>query len=137
MKSVSICSVLLLVASVLSAAQTAPDVNFGLSGNDFLRICDAAKPDAEVFGACFGYVTGVIDGIYLYYELHAVFTKSGPPQIFCFRPEVTNGQKFRVVVQFIKTHPEKTDMPTSNLIFHATLDAFPCPKTEPTPPPQR
>jgi hypothetical protein len=121
---------LLLLTSTLSLAQdTRPTSDFRASGNDFLRICDEANIIDVTRGACLGYVNGVIDGFQGAYALGNA--ASGRPvdsgQPFCLRQDVTMGQKLRVVVQFLKTHPEKTDLPMDILIFHATVDAFPCP----------
>ena len=75
-----------------------------------------------------GYVNGVIDGIHGVYALRNTAAnkpvESGQP--FCFRPDVTMGQKLRVVIQFLKTHPDRTDSPMDLLVFEATVDAFHC-----------
>lgn len=134
MKNPFICLVFVLGAATLALAQEPHDVDFAKSGNDFLRICDAPNPEASVRGACLGYVIGVMDGFYLNFELNAKSLKWAPVHIFCFRPEVTNGQKFRVALQYIKTHPEGSDQSADQLIFLATVAAFPCPKAGPPQP---
>jgi Rap1a immunity proteins len=128
MRNLLVCLALLMGTSALSAAQDQTQgVNFYRSGNDFLRVCDDSNITATVRGACLGYVMGVLDGIDLIYTLADASTSktiAGPT--FCFRPDVTMGQKLRVVMQFIKTHPEKSDLPANALIFDAALEAFPC-----------
>jgi hypothetical protein len=120
---------LLTGASALCAAQDQA-VDFRASGNAFLRICDNANIVDVMRGECLGYVNGVIDGFHGAYALHNSWAgrpvESGQP--FCFRPDVTMGQRLRVVTQFLKTHPEKTDLPMDILIYEATVEAFPCPK---------
>ncbi len=89
------------------------DVNFAHSGYDFLRICGAAKPASYIDGACTGYVQGVVEG--------------ADNPVFCLDPDVTVGRRYRIVVKFLKAHPEKTDKRTRYLVVEAMTDAFPCP----------
>jgi len=123
--------VLLAGGRALCAAQDASQAyNFTASGNDFLRVCDDANIALVTRGACVGYVNGVLDGFHGAYALGNA--AAGRPvetgQPFCLRPEVTMGQKLKVVIQFLKTHPAETDLPMDILILHATVEAFPCPK---------
>ena len=92
------------------------DVNFAHSGNDFLRICDAPQKIAYLDGACTGYVQGVVEGADILVKQPA----------FCPGPDVTLGQRFRIIVKFLKEHPEKTDKQTRYLVVEAMTAAFPC-----------
>jgi hypothetical protein len=104
-----------LAVCTLASAQNL-DVNFAHSGNDFLRICDSTQPVAYIDGACMGYVQGVVEGA-------DILVKQ---PLFCPGPDVTLGQRYRIIVKFLKEHPEKTDQQTRYLVVEAMKVAFPC-----------
>lgn len=120
----------LMAASSAAFAQTAESptspVNFEKSGNDFLRICDSSSEQvASVSGACRGYVQGVVEGAAVIGD-HFVQKANPAAHFICLGSEVTVGQEYRVVVKFIKDHPEKSDKATPYLIVEAMVGAFPC-----------
>jgi len=112
---ISVCP--MAVAQQVSAPSEA---DFVSSGNAFLRICQP-RDEKRAFtrGVCSGYVIGVADGV-------AMLTADSP--YFCSSANVENGQKYDVVVKYIKEHPEKAHLQTPHLIVDAMIDAFPCPK---------
>jgi hypothetical protein len=107
--------VVFLVACSGAVAQNS-SVNFADSGNAFLRVCDASQPPAFIDGACRGYVQGVIEGADI----------AAKQPVFCPGPDVTLGQRYRIVVKFLRDHPEKTDRQTRYLVVDAMTAAFPC-----------
>jgi hypothetical protein len=121
---------LLIAASSAAFAQTAGSptslINFAESGNDFLRICDSPSEQiGSVSGACTGYVQGVVEGAAVIGD-HFVQKANPAAHFICLGSEVTIGQEYRVVVKFIKDHPEKSDKATPYLIVEAMVGAFPC-----------
>jgi hypothetical protein len=46
--------------------------------------------------------------------------------LYCPSSDVENGQKYRIVVKYIKEHPERADLQTRVLIVDALSAAFPC-----------
>jgi Rap1a immunity proteins len=127
-----------LLSGVLLASGPTPeqDVNLAVSGNDFLRVCDTQAASKTVFdGVCLGYVGGVLDGVDLAFGLGATARKEPVKSTFCLPAESTLGQKYHVVVKFIKDHPGKAHFPTDLLIFEAIVEAFPpCPQAAEKPP---
>ncbi len=120
--TLSLFCLLLIAASAAGhrVSAASPDVDFAISGNAFLRVCEPARQESHlVHITCMAYVTGVGDGADMMGErFHE------PP--YCPGPDVENGQKYRVVVKYIKDHPERTDLETCVLIVDALRAAFPC-----------
>src|SRR5258708_7305329 len=95
------------------------------SGNAFLSLCEDAgdsssKQSHFQEGECFGYADGVDDGIRM------TFDAVNRPKPYCLSDEVTHGQMMRVLVKFIKDHPEKAHHQTRVLETESFMDAFRC-----------
>lgn len=88
-------------------------------GNGFLEECEDGS-EAFFQAACAGYVSGVADGMIAGAAMQSKSTS------FCRRPGVSWGQQRRVVLAYIKAHPENSDMPTALLVDLALTKAFPC-----------
>jgi len=65
------------------------------------------------------YVVGVRDGV----EIMGQKVRQIP---YCLGPGVENRQTYRIVVKYIKAHPESADSQTRILIIDALTAAFPC-----------
>jgi hypothetical protein len=103
------------------------------SGNAFQRLCtviDKTDPetnvDIEHAVACIGYVEGVVQGISEEANYAHAMTNQEPPRPFCLPENSDNGQLIRVVLKYIRNHPEKAHLQTSLLATLALRDAFPC-----------
>ncbi len=48
-------------------------------------------------------------------------------RIFCMPENVTNGQTFAIVSEYIKDHPDERHIAASDLIVASLIEAFPCP----------
>ncbi len=99
------------------------------SGNAFLSLCEdsadsASKQSHLQQGECFGYVDGVDDGIRIAYDIMS------QPKPYCLPDGVTHGQMMRVLIKFIKDHPEKAHSQTRVLEIRSFMDAFPCTRSE-------
>ncbi len=68
------------------------------------------------------YVNGVADGIGLIVNS----LTDGKKHIFCADQNVTAGQKYRVVLKYVKGHPAQANWQTRELVMTALIDAFPC-----------
>jgi hypothetical protein len=110
-------------------------VDMDANGNRFLAICGDV-PDmvhlTDMGFACVTYVGGLADGI-------AMFADKGSVQeMYCSPSGVTHGQTVRLLVKYIKDHPEKSQETTRLLMLEALVAAFPCPApTVPTTPPAK
>jgi Rap1a immunity proteins len=120
------CFIFFLASLAPVYAQTNPsNPNLVHSGNEFLSFCSDSvedQPQSSMFtqGDCMGFVVGVNDGILLAYIVQ------NRPLPFCVPHEVINGQILRVVVKYIKDHPQKGYVQTVILEMYALKDAFPC-----------
>jgi hypothetical protein len=95
-------------------------------GNGFLEECEDGS-EAFFQAACAGYVSGVADGMIAGAAMQNKSTS------FCRRPGVSWGQQRRVVLAYIKAHPDNSDMPTALLVDLALTKAFPCAVLAPSP----
>ncbi|MGA2903984.1 MAG: Rap1a/Tai family immunity protein [Candidatus Korobacteraceae bacterium] len=106
----------------------------GDSGNAFVRTCsgidrgdkDKTNVDLQKEVACVGYISGLVDGVtaeiaFTQWEIH-----KNVPGPYCLPEEVENGQLIRVVLKYVKDHPEKAHMRTGPLAVLAWQKAFPC-----------
>ncbi|WP_422075249.1 Rap1a/Tai family immunity protein [Sulfitobacter geojensis] len=71
-------------------------------------------------GACFGYVTGVIDGI------TNAHVRRGSKIPFCIPAGVTKRQVADVVVVFLAANPAERNIDGAHLVRVALIRAFPC-----------
>jgi len=102
------------------------------SGNAFLTLCgdESPKEPYAVQGECLGYVVGVQDGVAIEYDIESrAFHAQGMEPLaetYCSPDEVTQGQMMRILIKFIKDHPETAHFPTKLLAVQSFRDAFPC-----------
>ena len=82
-----------------------------VSGNQLLINCEDNLEYTE--GHCTGYVSGVFDN-------SIVINKQCLPQ------NATSGQMIKVVVTYLKEHPERLTTSASVLVQAAINEAFPC-----------
>jgi len=119
----------LLSCSVLALADD--------DGNAFLRRCIPAVAmmdgshvtDSELNDAnfCMGYVRGALDPIAFWESTDKTKNVKGPFVRACL-PEagVQTGQGIRIVVKYLKEHPEFLHNERLFLVSQALMDAFPC-----------
>ena len=110
------------------------------SGNDFLEVCSSVEIPPEKVNAadlanmhrCQGFIQGLRDGVAV---ATAVIHQSNPSLNFkgsiadlgiCFPDGVNLPQVIRVVLKYIREHPEQSHLPSAALVFTADLQAFPC-----------
>ena len=121
-----------LVCTLTGTLHAAVDTP-GESGNAFLRMCsvidkdDAGKTGREKMQevACVGYINGVGDGV----EASITFAQvqnSSVRKPYCLPSDAENGQLVRIVLKYVKGHPELAHMPTAGLVMLALQEAFPC-----------
>jgi hypothetical protein len=102
-----------------------------MTGNELLTICEHADaPDSEVTTNqqwdtmhCVGYISGVTDANTAWWDFKPE-VHGGPN--YCLVGGVNNGQVFRVVVKYLREHPERLHFPAARLINEALTRAFPC-----------
>jgi Rap1a immunity proteins len=140
------CVALLIVCcvpSILANAQAGRN-NIADSGNRYVEICSSIeKPTAQWnemdflnAGVCQGYMMGFRDGIavstaVVQHDNPSTASLKGSVEDFgiCIPDEVELGQMIRVVLKYIREHPEEAHLPSSNLVFMAELEAFHCTKS--------
>ena len=98
-------------------------------GNRLLEQCTnavnyadgARKIDYEKLGFCLGFMQGLTNMNQLY-----EVSLDRKNVLFCTPREVTNGQLARVVVKYLKEHPEDLHLHEATLAIAAFVEAFPC-----------
>lgn len=143
--------ILLLAALALAQPGRGDDGKNSFStGNDFLPKCtpvlagidgapDAIGPDSpfsEIFqeafalGQCGGYVHGFTEGAYVRQILQG--ERGGS---FCLpKGSIPSGQGLRIIIAYMKAHPERLHLPIGALATLAYQEAFPCKPPKPAPP---
>ena len=134
---VGVC-VLLLSAVPISSQQSAQQPEYpSTSGNAFLRLCssiekkvdDMTRSDFANQILCDGYVEGFIHGVQMESVYAGVMTGGREaPILFCFTSVAENGQLVRIVLKYIRNHPEKAHLSGPQLVGEALQQAFPCGK---------
>jgi hypothetical protein len=116
--------VALMCLAALSSFGELQKADMDASGNRFFAICGDVPGMAHLTDmgfACVTYVGGLTDGI-------AMFADKGSIQeMYCAPSGVTHGQAVRLLVKYIKDHPEKSQEETRMLMLSALVAAFPCP----------
>lgn len=97
-----------------------------MNGNRLLEQCEAGTQQEKLF--CSGYVAGVMDGqITLFNSLNAATKAQGNSTGYCLpKGGIEVGQGVRVMIKWLKDHPEKLHVAGDILIGMALEDAFPC-----------
>jgi hypothetical protein len=119
------------VSSQDSSAQTSREFP-STSGNAFLRICPVVDKDRmtheDVVNAveCVSYIEGFVSGVQQEVAFAHVVGKIKPPTLFCHTEVAENGQLVRVVLKYIRNHPEEAHKDTAFLAAEALREAFPC-----------
>ena len=108
----------LLITAVLIAlinVSTYPAMASHVTGNELLEFCES-KNLAE-WGFCSGFVWGAADGHQL---------TSDESVSFCSPEDATSDQMGRVVVKYLRDHPEKLHEYAVLLVAVALIEAWPC-----------
>jgi hypothetical protein len=112
-----------------------PSVSYAADGNELLSNCSKAikvSDGGEVLssdyfgvGTCLGTIRGVIDAgdIINVSSEQKGYTKQN---LYCVPVEVSTVQATRVVVKYLKAHPEDLHLRDTRLIVSALAEAFPC-----------
>jgi hypothetical protein len=141
-----------LTAVPIHAQWIATDISE--SGNRFLEVCSVIEKmdgnnhlneaDLDKAAFCSGFVLGVNDGtnvgIQMLKSFKALSDLKGSSEdvSICLAEGVTTGQEIRVLLKYIRQHPEQAHLPSAGLVLMAEYDAFPCPATPaPTPKPKQ
>ncbi|MFH2045987.1 MAG: Rap1a/Tai family immunity protein [Pseudomonadota bacterium] len=119
----------LLIALTIVLFAAAPSF---ADGNKLLRGCqhmlDAAEgKDVDIAGAlsggfCVGYLQGMADLNIIY----SVVLKDKKEIFFCIPEGVSHEQKARVIVKYLRDHPNKLHEHECGLVLDALREAFPC-----------
>jgi len=121
MKSIIFIVTILLCTSSICAAEERT-----YTGNELLNNCnnviagvEGRSHDMFVGGYCLGYVDGIDDAL-------NILPIENFDRGYCRPKNVTAGQLVRVVVKYLKNHPEKLHENQFLLTLSALLNAFPC-----------
>lgn len=104
------------------------------SGNAFVRSCSSIeKDDSQTTRtdftntvSCVAYVEGVVQGVQVEIAYSKGTTGNEPPSPFCLPDSAENGQIVRVILKYVRNHPEEAHKSTVSLTIEAMREAFPC-----------
>jgi hypothetical protein len=120
------------IVSTFYTAMSAAQIG-GLSGSDLVNRCEQAErillaPRNAPSGAnvseayqCSFFMSGVIDGV----RAGIALTNSSQ-RLFCLPRNAANDQILRVVLTWLRQHPQDLHDPAGILVAVALRDAFPC-----------
>jgi len=100
-----------------------------MDGNELLKACinhefvnDYKDKDFDEFklGICSGFVDGVTETM--------IVSRLAKDKKICFPIEMTKNQAIRVILHYIRDHPESLHEPGTILAIKAYEKAFPCEK---------
>lgn len=78
---------------------------------------------------CLGTINGTVDGLYIANRIYSDQLKKELPPVICWPDAtVTKDQSVRIVVKYLREHPENLHMGDSLLITLGLVSAFPCGK---------
>jgi hypothetical protein len=124
-----------LIAAVICCSLSASAQNSespDTSGNAFLRLCSAVDKENKTstewmwVTGCTGFVSGFTDGVKFGTQYAEDKAGKKVPGLFCLPGEVENGQIIRIILKYIRDHPEEAHQPTSFLLVDALRRSFPC-----------
>lgn len=125
---------LVLHCFLVAPANAQPDISS--SGNNFLATCSVIeKPNEQLteadflnLGACWGFMQGLEEGVGLSFAAVNKGKGSMADLGVCFPSEgtVTTEQSTRIVLKYIREHPEKAHERTATLVVLAMKNSFPC-----------
>jgi len=75
---------------------------------------------------CIGYVEGVSDGVFEEVAFAHAMSNKEPAKPYCLPEDTENGQLIRIVLKYVRDHPEEAHYSTAFLIVKALREAFPC-----------
>lgn len=118
----------------IGSANPVPDSNLpAASGNAFVRACSGIDKDGkdvtslEVIHqvACVAYIAGFMDGVDTEIAFAELKASTKPPAPYNRPHHLEHGQIVRIVLKYIKDHPEAAHLPTAALAVGALEEAFP------------
>ena len=102
------------------------------SGDAFLRQCSVVEKDHDLTSAdksnqmvCAAYVSGFVEGA----SAAITFSRSkgeSPSSLYCTDSNMEAGRLVRVVLKYIRSHPETAQLRTFVLVTRAFQAAYPC-----------
>jgi Rap1a immunity proteins len=102
------------------------------SGNAFLRQCSVIEKDHDLTSAdksnqmvCAAYISGFVEGA----SAAITFSRSkgeSPSSLYCTDSDTETGRLVKVVLKYIRSHPETADLRTFVLVTRAFQGAYPC-----------
>ncbi len=113
-------SLMLATLTWLVAGQVSPASAIWLEGNELVEWCLSDETHSETF--CIGYVLGIADVV----DTLSDGKVAGFKPVCIDQTTVTSGQLQRVVVKYLKDHPEETHTAAVFLVTVALREAFPC-----------
>ena len=148
-----LCTLLVIAAlAVIPLHAQMPVKDISYSGNRFVDMCSFIdKPvdkwnatDVLNSGICQGYVIGFRDGVSLSIQMlkhnnnSLSYLKGSIEDLAICEPDhVEIGQIIKIMLKYIRDHPEQANLPTAELVILAEFNVYPCSVPTPTPAPKQ
>lgn len=117
-------------------AQLPTEATVELTGNEFLRQCtyairfadgerDLTAGESEYGTYCMGYLRGFYEGYSAKAAANRVLGDAQHREV-CFPDSLPTDQAVRIVVKYLREHPERLQQAANLLVLQAFYAAFPC-----------
>lgn len=124
---------LVIMLPVVTLGQSAGEA-LQESGNAFVRRCSVVEKERDLTAVdqayqmtCSAYVSGFVQGaVFAADFVRSRADRKGPP-VYCQIEGVEAGQLVKIVLKYIREHPETAHLPAGILAGRAFQKAFPCP----------
>lgn len=108
----------MMVGVICSQHSRASSTGEGITGNQFIKLCNEAPRYDE--GECFAYILGTYHGFTIAERLHDV------EPLTCVPNTVTMDQLSEIVIKYLRNNPQSRHLPARGLVMIAIRNAFPC-----------
>ena len=118
----------ILCAATYSRAQDGNQLleqcNFAINFVDAPSAVTSQQGEAGMY--CLGFVRGILDTVALWQTADALYKNRVSPGRPCLPEGISTVQGVRIVVKYLKDHPEKLHYENTLLVMTALKGAFPC-----------
>ena len=114
----------MLLVALTVAIQVSPAEAVWKKGNLLVDECVSESDFNEIM--CYGYIIGIADVVSVMAQMAESKRVWRPDVCFPDIPSISDAQLKRVVVKYLKKHPEKAHNKAVILVIGAIEEAFPC-----------
>lgn len=113
-----------VISLLLLVSLSAPVRVFALTGTDLLAWCEQTVEAEATLGG--GFCLGAAYGVHLTMSTYQSILKDQDVTLVCFPEAHEPDQMRRIILNYLRTHPDQLQFEAYALVIWAFMDAFPC-----------